>query len=57
MRGIMIERKTIYTTFHFCLVCDSMKVEFDDHIGWSCKECKNTGFEPIKKEGKIVYYW
>lgn len=53
----MIERKTIYTTFHFCLVCDSMNVEFDDHLGWSCNQCKNTGFEPIKKEGKIVYYW
>ena len=44
----MIERKAIYTTFHFCPVCDSRTVEFDDYLGWSCKECKKTGFEPIK---------
>lgn len=53
----MIERKTIDATFHFCPVCDSIKVGFDNYMGWSCKECKNVRFEPIKREGKIVYYW
>ncbi len=53
----MIERKTVDATFHFCPSCDSIKVEFDDHQGWFCNQCKNTGFEPTKRAGKIVYYW
>lgn len=53
----MIERKTVDATFHFCPVCDSINVGFDNYLGWSCKECKNVRFEPIKREGKIVYYW
>lgn len=55
----MIERKIIYTTFNFCPMCDSEKVEFEDHLGWGwyCNQCENKGFEPIKRAGKIVYYW